>query len=711
MFLGPIHPQSPYVGGVQGHSPIKPIKVSMGSALQTVLFDNTYPYALQSNAPETVIDTVIYASTQAAALALVHQIEEMAQNAEWQRCGLFIQWREDGVSDGEDGWYIIKSAEISEDIIFSAYAEPKIDVELRLRQNQNMGVYVDAKAVPNDYNLSGVALAAYPQGIGATIYPASTWTYTGKDGASILVVESAPQILKAQGTTFAGANSIMTSGRCSCFDSTTNDSTATEVFWKDHRFLNGFVKFDNDLVRYTVNLGTPGEPLIEVASASAWVTLGNIQINSGNSTVQAVSIQTISPEEVVWVEERYGNGAYFRVVNRLRRGSRLIECTLVAAGNTSYNQVGAVQLINVPAGITGLQPTADGTAIVGTGGTTIVPGFSYITKPPNGGTWATGVTIDSGLVIPAGTIVRYAIIAALQDAGQWVTYARPGTPTAGSVTPQGTTGTTNYGYQIWGVSSNGTASLILETSTTTGNATLTGTNKNLIAWTAGASDATYTVVRVAGGANNGGQGIVATGLTAVSFTDIGSTPTTLNNTLSTNQASIETDATGWTAMTNCSISRITTQSFDGAASLQLSSTAAGDMKAQLNPLHTIGVKPGASITAQAHFRAAASPRACSVSIRWYNASNVTLGLDATSATVNDTTTGWTLAQVVATAPPGTVTADIYVTVAATAGAAELHDIDAMVLIPSQDVSQPQTYATKLSSYNRTRVRQRILVAG
>jgi hypothetical protein len=223
------------------------------------------------------------------------------------------------------------------------------------------------------------------------------------------------------------------------------------------------------------------------------------------------------------------------------------------------------------------------------------------------------------------------------------------------------------------------------------------------------------VVRVAGGANNGGNGIIANADGTNSFSDIGVNPQTAVpglwvNLLTANQASIETDATGWSAISNCSISRITTQSLDGAASLQLSSTAAGNMVTELNPLHGITTSPGKSVMAQAHSKANTAGRNCFLAIRWYNAANTFLS-DSFGATVANVTTGWTLYQATATAPPAAASYDIYFTVQSTAGAAELHWIDAMVVIPNIDVSQPQTYATNLSSYNRTRVKERILVAG
>jgi hypothetical protein len=379
MYIGPIHPVPQ--GFTTGHNPVKPIKVATTEGKSAVLFDSTYPYALQSDVPATQFDTVIYQNTPAQALATLHQIEELTQNAEWQRCGVYIQWREDGVQDGEDGWYIIKSAEISEDYIFSGYAEPKIEVELRARKAQTIGTFVDSKAVPNDYNLSGVGLAAFPQGLGVTIFPTATWTYSGFDGSQISVVENPPQIMKGNLQTPVGSGSVSANGRCACFDATSNDSTQTEVFWKDHVNLNGNWEFTNQLVKYIINTAG-GEPFVQVNNAGAWNTVGQLQLVTGFATIQAVQLGTISPEEVTWTEDRIGNGYFFKVQGRIRRGSRIIEMAVVAAGNLSNNLGGAIQLINIPSAVTGALLTPDGTGVTSVGGV-LEFGFNFLSKPAN----------------------------------------------------------------------------------------------------------------------------------------------------------------------------------------------------------------------------------------------------------------------------------------------------------------------------------------
>lgn len=150
-----------------------------------------------------------------------------------------------------------------------------------------------------------------------------------------------------------------------------------------------------------------------------------------------------------------------------------------------------------------------------------------------------------------------------------------------------------------------------------------------------------------------------------------------HNSLSLNQASVETDATGWAADTNCSITRSTSQAADGTASLRLSSTAGGDMKAT-TPTGTGGepVTGNDELTAVASFRAAAAPRSVRVEIFWYTAAGAAASTASNAGTsVADTTAGFTQASVTARAPVNAAFAAVKVTVLATGGASELHYVD------------------------------------
>jgi len=91
------------------------------------------------------------------------------------------------------------------------------------------------------------------------------------------------------------------------------------------------------------------------------------------------------------------------------------------------------------------------------------------------------------------------------------------TPT---VTPQGTTGATTYSYKIVATQGGGWTAASVAGTTTTGNATLDGTNFNRITWT-GISGATgYHVYRTVGGATQGKISTITIG-TTVTLDDTG----------------------------------------------------------------------------------------------------------------------------------------------------------------------------------------------
>lgn len=147
------------------------------------------------------------------------------------------------------------------------------------------------------------------------------------------------------------------------------------------------------------------------------------------------------------------------------------------------------------------------------------------------------------------------------------------------------------------------------------------------------------------------------------------------NLLPINTASIETDATGWVAVTNCGApGRTTAQFLDGLAALVLTSTAGGDMSAAIAT--RVPVNAGQAYTAMASFKSAVSARSVRVDVSWFDVSAVIIGTPVLGSTIADTTTGWTQAFVTATAPAGAITALVTINVLATGGAAEVHWMDA-----------------------------------
>lgn len=146
------------------------------------------------------------------------------------------------------------------------------------------------------------------------------------------------------------------------------------------------------------------------------------------------------------------------------------------------------------------------------------------------------------------------------------------------------------------------------------------------------------------------------------------------NGLTANQASLETDTTGWEVDSNCTIARSTAQALDGVASLSLTSLAAGEMKVRTTYATWVPVTVGMSYQASAWYRAATAPRSCLTLINWFTASD---GYVATSGgtSVFDTTTGWTRSVTTAVAPATAAKAQVIPDVLGAGAAGEVHYID------------------------------------
>lgn len=85
----------------------------------------------------------------------------------------------------------------------------------------------------------------------------------------------------------------------------------------------------------------------------------------------------------------------------------------------------------------------------------------------------------------------------------------PVVPTGLTVAPQGTPGTTTYGYRVSAVTSRGTSLLSAEATTSTGNAVLSGTSYNRLTWNAVAGATSYRVYRTTSGSATVSTGFLA----------------------------------------------------------------------------------------------------------------------------------------------------------------------------------------------------------
>jgi hypothetical protein len=154
------------------------------------------------------------------------------------------------------------------------------------------------------------------------------------------------------------------------------------------------------------------------------------------------------------------------------------------------------------------------------------------------------------------------------------------------------------------------------------------------------------------------------------------------NMVTQNQADVETNTTGFVAITNNTITRSTTVAANGVASLRMSSTAAGTMTAgTLSGVSGLAVRANALHTVFAKLRAGASARTCRIGINFWDLGGVQIGTTTWSAAAVNSTSAWTIFTLAVTTPANAVTCQIVFEVQSTGGAAELHYADMIGIWP------------------------------
>lgn len=132
--------------------------------------------------------------------------------------------------------------------------------------------------------------------------------------------------------------------------------------------------------------------------------------------------------------------------------------------------------------------------------------------------------IGGSLALTSGgnTLSKFDANGQLTTYGTNTTLSNLSVPTGLSVTPQGTTGATSYGYAVTAVNAQGETVASSTVTTATGNATLSSSNKNHLAFNASNGATSYNVYRQSGGATQGKIGsVTGTGATAYTFDDTG----------------------------------------------------------------------------------------------------------------------------------------------------------------------------------------------
>jgi len=145
------------------------------------------------------------------------------------------------------------------------------------------------------------------------------------------------------------------------------------------------------------------------------------------------------------------------------------------------------------------------------------------------------------------------------------------------------------------------------------------------------------------------------------------------NNLSPNQASLETNTTGWEASTNCAIARSTAQASIGSASLEITASSAGDAVASTTVGTKFLVTANQEFSAIADFRAGSTTRSCQVGIRYLTTTGTTISTTYGTA-VSATSSAFITANATVLAPPTATHAQVFVKVVS-ASSGGVHYVD------------------------------------
>lgn len=167
--------------------------------------------------------------------------------------------------------------------------------------------------------------------------------------------------------------------------------------------------------------------------------------------------------------------------------------------------------------------------------------------------------------------------------------------------------------------------------------------------------------------------VATTAFTVAQIADDAVAKAAVGNLLTANQASIETDTTGWGNVSNASIAASATQAKNGTKSLRLTATATDAYMDVQTTGGYIPVTAGQTYTVSGQSRAGSAAREISPFIFWYDAGNVELSATAANQ-VNNSTSGWTRHLSTAVAP-ATATQAVVMFRVFDVAASEIHYLD------------------------------------
>lgn len=165
-------------------------------------------------------------------------------------------------------------------------------------------------------------------------------------------------------------------------------------------------------------------------------------------------------------------------------------------------------------------------------------------------------------------------------------------------------------------------------------------------------------------------------ITAFYDTNAGAVTVTVfgrTNALSPNQASFETNTTGWEATTNCAIARSTAQASVGSASLEITASSAGDAIASTTTATKFMVTANQEFSAIADFKAGSTTRSCQVGIRYLTTTGTTISTTFGTA-VSATSSAFVTASATVLAPPTATHAQVFVKIVS-ASSGGVHYVD------------------------------------
>jgi hypothetical protein len=256
-------------------------------------------------------------------------------------------------------------------------------------------------------------------------------------------------------------------------------------------------------------------------------TLQIINISNPSSPVSVYSLGGISSPQSVYVQGRYAyifgySSTLITIIDISSPSSPVVVGSFTGTGSADdgYVQGRYAYLVNF----------ANSTLQV------FDLGGAYIQQLQAGGAEVGTLTVDTNASVNGsesitgslgvGTSLNVAGAGALGS----LTISGIAQPTSPTVTPTGTTGSTNYSYAIQAFNSSGQSSSSTPTQTTTGNATLSATNYNAISYSAVTGATGYNIYRTASNGTPSTTGLIGSvyntpAATPVSASETGTTLT------------------------------------------------------------------------------------------------------------------------------------------------------------------------------------------